>query len=116
MRLLIDYAANGIVLTLGMFHTIMTLLYERPFDLDALMYVGAGLAFIFLVVCNVARIKSTQKTIRILSLVCNIVALVYVVLIALEFADPRAFVVTLALIALVIMAAIDVIVKSTNRD
>lgn len=114
MKTILDHLANTMVFIFGMFHTVMTLLYQRPFDLDALMYVGAGLAFIFLAFINFARSRTTEKLVMFISMICNIIILIYIILIALEFADPRAFVVTFSLILLVVLSAIDVKLSMNN--
>lgn len=107
MRNIIDYAANFVVFVLGMFHTVSTLLTYRPFDLNALMHTGAGLAFIFVTIFNIARIKSTERFTKLLCLVCNIITFLYVLLIAIVFADLRPYIVSFAFIILVYLSAVD---------
>jgi len=107
MRIVLEYFANGIFFLLGAMHTVLTLINQRPFDLDALMYTGAGLAFIFLSIFNFARIKAPDKLTKCLCLACNVLTLLYIVLIAVVFADLRVLVAIAALVLLVVLSAID---------
>lgn len=107
MRTVVDHIANGIFFLLGLAHTVLTLLHQRPFDLDALMYVGAGLAFLFLSALNYARSRLRSRLISLLSLIANIIVLAYIILIALVFGDPRVAVALIVLSILVFLSAAD---------
>lgn len=88
-------------------HTGLTLFNQRPFDLDALMYTGAGLAFIFVSIFNFARLKSNEPLTKLLSVVCNFITTLYIVLIALVFADVRVIVAIVALLLLLVLSFVD---------
>jgi len=107
MRVALEHTANGIFFLLGSIHTVLTLLNQRPFDLDALMYTGAGLAFIFLSMFNFARIKTTDKLTKLLSLISNVLTMLYITLIAVVFADPRVSIAIVVLLLMVALSAID---------
>lgn len=107
MKTAIDHIANGIFFMLGLMHTVLTLVNQRPFDLDALMYVGAGLAFLFLSALNYSRTRLKFKLTSLLSLMANTAATAYIVLIALVFSDPRVAVALVALSVLVFLSASD---------
>ncbi|MCB1588133.1 MAG: hypothetical protein KDI37_10595 [Xanthomonadales bacterium] len=113
MKVFLEHAFNSIFFLLGLMHTVLTLANQRPFDLDALMYTGAGLAFIFLSFFNFARVKSKDWLTKLLSLVVNVLTLLYVVLIAVVFADPRVAIAIVALAVLVVLSMLDL--RSASR-
>lgn len=105
MRVVLDHMTNSVFFLLGLMHTVLTLLNQRPFDLDALMYTGAGLAFIFLSIFNFARVKTKDRLTKLLSVLCNVLTTLYIILIAVVFADIR---VSIAIIALILLVALSV--------
>lgn len=106
MRIILEHTANSIFFFLGTVHTTLTLLNQRPFDLNALMYVGAGLAFIFLSFFNFVRVKTSHRLTKLFSLLSNILTAFYMVLVAVVFSDPR---VTIAVVVLALLAVLSVI-------
>ncbi len=107
MKTVLEHSANGVFFLLGTMHTVLTLVNQRPFDLDALMYVGAGLAFIFLSLFNFARVKSTERLTKLLSFVANLLITLYITLIAIVFADPRVAIAIVVLLVLVVLSFLD---------
>lgn len=92
MRKKLDYVSTILLLLLGSAHTILTPVFYKTFDLNALWFAGTGLAFVFLGFLNISRMKTTDNTIKILCLVGNGLAFVYCIFIVLKLGEPQAFI------------------------
>ena len=108
MRKIIDYIAIALILLLGVVHAAMTPLFYKTFDLNALWFAGAGLSFVFLGIVNISRMKSPFKTIKILCILANILALIFCILIVLKLARPQAYISLFILVLLLILSLVDI--------
>ncbi len=107
MRKKLDYVSTILLLLLGSAHTILTPVFYKTFDLNALWFAGTGLAFVFLGFLNISRMKTTDNTIKILCLVGNGLAFVYCIFIVLKLGEPQAFISFFDLLLLLVLSFID---------
>ncbi len=115
MRKKLDYVATILILILGSAHTILTPMFYKTFDLDALWFAGTGLSFVFLGFLNISRIKTTEIVIKILALSGNVLAFIYCIFIVLKLAEPQAFISLVDLLSLSVLSLIDLkLAKNIN--
>lgn len=115
MRKKLDYVATILLLILGSVHTILTPVFYKTFDLDALWFIGTGLAFVFLGFINISRIKTTEIFIKILCPIGNALAFIYCIFIVLKLAEPQAFISFFDLLVLLVLSLIDLkLTKNMN--
>lgn len=107
MRKILEYGSLIILTLLGCFHTFSTILFMRPFELDALMYVGAGFSFLFTVLLNFLRISEASKATIVSSIISNAIIATYMVFILVEVSDLRALSVIGAMVFLLFFSIID---------
>jgi hypothetical protein len=77
MRKKIDYSFTIIILLLGIVHISLTPTFYESFNDEANIFIGMGLAFIFLGVLNINRLLVNQRNVTVLCLICNILAILY---------------------------------------
>lgn len=99
-----EWVLIAVVAGLGLFHTLMTLLFRRPLDIDFLMYIGTGLAFLFTAAANVPALKQSSVAAWRLCLLVNVCMLAYTLAIVPLLADARALLVSIALAGLLGLA------------
>ena len=107
MRKKVDYIATILLLILGSIHTILTPVFYKTFDLNALWFAGTGLAFVFLGFINIFRIKTTERIIKIFCLFGNVLAFFYCILIVLKLGEPQAFISLFDLLVLLVLSLVD---------
>ncbi len=107
MRKILEYGSLIVVTLLGLFHTVSTIVFMKPFDLDALMYVGAGLSFLFVALFNLSRILSPSRVTITASIITNLIILFYMGFILVEVSDIRVLSVIGAMIFLLIYSILD---------
>jgi hypothetical protein len=112
MRKTLEYGSLIVITFLGLFHTVTTILFMRPFDLDALMYVGTGISFLFVALFNLSRILSSSRITIGISILSNAIILLYMVFIVTEVSDMRALSVILAIAILLMYSSLDL--KNNN--
>ena len=111
MKKIIDYLAALFIFILGSAHTVLTPLFYKTFDLDALWFAGTGLAFVFLGFTNIARIRTTELIITLLCLFGNVLTLIFCVCIVIKLAEPQAYISLFVLLFLFSLSLIDVKIK-----
>jgi hypothetical protein len=114
MRKKIDYIAIALILLLGLLHTIMTPVFYKTFDLNAIWFAGTGLAFVFLGVINIARVKTPEILIKRLCLTVNLIAVIYGVFVVIKLVKPHAYFSLIVLLFLLILSFIDL--ASSKND
>lgn len=114
MKNRVDFFFIVVIFLMGTFHTITTLLYRRPIDLDFWMYVGTGLTFLLTAGINIPNIKQSTQSVTIYSCIANALVCIYLLFIGLEIADARAFIVIFALLWLLISSLIDLKLTKIN--
>jgi len=107
MRKKIDFIAILLIIILGSVHTIMTPVFYKTFDLSALWFAGTGLAFVFLGIINISRVKTSEIFIIRLCFAINIIAVVYGVLVVAKIAKPHAYFSLVVLLLLLLLSFID---------
>ena len=107
MRRKIDYIFTTFLIILGICHTALTPMFYKIFDLNALWFAGTGLAFMFLGLFNVSRLKTTEKFIKILCSVGNALAFIFCILIVMQLTQPQAFICLFTLFVLLGLSLID---------
>jgi len=107
MTKIIDYIATILLLILGSVHTIMTPVFYKTFDRNALWFIGTGLSFVFLGLINIARIKTTENIIKILCPIGNALAFIYCIFIVIKLSAPQAFVSLIVLLFLFVLSLIN---------
>jgi len=73
----IDYIFTFIIVLLGIVHISLTPTFYESFNDEANIFIGMGLAFIFLGVLNINRLLVNQRNVTVLCLICNIIAILY---------------------------------------
>ncbi len=114
MRKKIDYIAIALILLLGLLHTIMTPVFYKAFDLSAIWFAGTGLAFVFLGVINIARVKTPEILIKRLCLAVNLIAVIYGVFVVIKLVKPHAYFSLIVLLFLLILSFIDLASSKNN--
>jgi len=114
MKKQLDFLFIGLVFLLGGFHTVMTLLFRRPVDLDFWMYVGTGLVFLLSAGLNLPAIRSASKPVMIYCLLVNCLLILLLFFIMLEMADARSLIVISAYFGLLASTLVDL--KHCNHD
>lgn len=107
MKKILNYAAIALILLLGAVHVILTPLFYKTFDLSTLWFAGTGLAFVFLGIINISSIRSSDKTTRILCILCNAIAVIYGILVVIKLCKPHAYISLADLVLLLILSIID---------
>ncbi len=79
MKRSLDIIATGLLIVLGGTHMALTPLFYGEFNISCLWFVGSGMAFLFLGFLNVTRITTSSEVNRVLSLIGNSLALVFVI-------------------------------------
>lgn len=94
MRQKIDYAFTIIIVLLGIVHISLTPTFYETFNDEANIFIGMGLAFIFLGVLNINRLLINQRNVNVLCLICNVLAILYLTFysIMLNKAEPQGLV------------------------
>jgi hypothetical protein len=75
----IDYFFAFVILLLGVVHISLTTTFYKTFNDEANIYLGMGLAFVFLGILNIVRLLADQRKVTVLCLGCNIIAISYLV-------------------------------------
>jgi hypothetical protein len=109
MKKIFNYVAISLILLLGLTHTSLTPLFYKTFDLSALWFAGTGLSFIFLGLINISRVRSSDKNLRILCLIANIVALIFCILIVLVISQPQVYLSLFGIALLMILSIIELL-------
>ena len=107
MRKYFDYFFTILLIILGVCHTSLTPVFFKIFDLNALWFAGTGMAFIFLGLINIFRLRTAELLIKSLCSLSNGLALIFCILIVLKLNQPQAFISLLTLIFLIVMSLID---------
>jgi len=107
MRKKIDSIAIALILFLGLLHASMTPVLYKAFYLYALWFAGTGLAFVFLGVINIARVKTSEILIKRLCFTVNLIAVIYGVFVVIKLAKPHAYFSLIVLLFLLILSIID---------
>ncbi len=107
MQKKLDYIFAGVIILLGGFHTVATILFQRPADLDFMMYVGSGMAFLLAGVLNLPMIKSSSHLLTKTVFLTNCAFVIFMIFITVEVADARAFSVVIAFIWVLVSVVID---------
>ena len=114
MRKIIDYISIALILLLGLLHTSMTPVFYKAFNISALWFAGTGLAFVFLGVINIARVKTSEILIKQLCFTVNVIAVVYCVFVVIKLAKPHAYFSLIVLLFLLILSFIDLTVSKND--
>jgi hypothetical protein len=96
-------------LLLGAIHIGFTPVIYKTIDLSALWFAGTGMAFLFLGVVNISRIRSTDRTLRILCLLSNIISIVFGFLVVVKLRQPHAYFSLIVLLLLLILSVSDIL-------
>ncbi len=107
MKKILNYIAISLILILGSIHIILTPLFHAAFDLNAVWFAGAGLAFVFLGIINICRLKSTDHVIRKLCFISNLIAVIFCIFIVIKLAQPHAFISLIDLLLLSVLSFFD---------
>jgi hypothetical protein len=75
----IDYFFTTIIVILGIAHISLTTTFYETFNDEANIYIGMGLAFVFLGIINIIRLLVNQRMITVLCLTCNVIAISYLI-------------------------------------
>jgi hypothetical protein len=73
----IDYIFSFIIVLLGIVHISLTPTFYETFNDEANIFIGMGLAFVFLGVLNIIRLLANKRIVTVLCLICNIIAICY---------------------------------------
>lgn len=79
MRNKLDYIFSIIILLLGIVHISLTPMFYKTMNDAASIFIGMGLAFVFLGVLNITRLLSNKKSVTILCLICDLIAIAYLI-------------------------------------
>ena len=104
------------VFILGSVHTVLTPLFYKTFDLDALWFAGTGLAFVFLGFINFTRIRTSELVNTLLCLFGNVLALIFCICFVTKLAEPQAYISLFVLLFLFSLSLIDVKLKKNNDN
>jgi len=109
----IDYFFTSIIVLLGIMHISLTTTFYETFNDEANIYIGMGLAFVFLGVINIVRLLADQRKITVLCLGCNVIAISYLVFYAvmLKKVEPQG----LVTIFLILIPSLLSITKLTSK-
>jgi hypothetical protein len=113
-----DIVFTSITLLLGTVHIALTPTMYSQFSDEAHIFVGLGLAFLFLAFINFCRLYTSSKLVTTLCAICNMLCLVYLILpvIFLGLKEPQGFVAIVVVLVLAIFSIIDAIgLKNRNR-
>jgi hypothetical protein len=111
MKKKIDIVFTSITLLLGAVHITLTPTMYEHFSDEAHIFIGLGLAFLFLACINFARLITKNKLVIILSLICNMLCLIYLILpiILLGVKEPQGFIAIVVVLILTIFSLLDLI-------
>lgn len=73
----IDYFFTSIIVLLGVVHISLTTTFYETFNDEANIFIGMGLAFVFLGIINFNRLLVDQRKVTVLCLICNTIAILY---------------------------------------
>jgi len=107
MKKRFDYTFTVSLILLGSIHVILTPVFYKTLDTGALWFAGTGLAFVFLGIINVYRIRTKEKATRVLCAIANGVANVYCILIVIKLAEPQAYISLVVLLVLFVFSLMD---------
>ena len=88
----IDYIFTIVLLLLGVAHIILTPMFYEQFDIASLWFAETGLGFVFLGFVNLGRLRSEHECPENFSLFCNLLGLVYTILIVTKLSEPQAYI------------------------
>jgi hypothetical protein len=111
MRRKIDIIFTFNALLLGIVHISLTPTMFDHFSDDAHIFVGLGLAFIFLASINILRLFKSNKLSSSISLVCNLITLIYLTLPVLYIGsiEPPGYVAIVVVLVLLIFSGIELL-------
>lgn len=109
MKKKIDIVFTSITLLLGTVHILLTPTMYKHFSDEAHIFIGLGLAFLFLAGINFARLFTKDKLVITLSLICNLLCLIYLILpiILLDVKEPQGFIAIVVILILAIFSILD---------
>lgn len=113
----IDIVFTSITLLLGIVHIALTPAMYKHFNDEAHIFIGLGLAFLFLACVNFIRVFTKNKLVIISSLICNMLCLIYLILpvIFLGVKEPQGFVAIVVILILVIFSILDLVKSKIVR-
>jgi ABC-type uncharacterized transport system permease subunit len=79
MKRKLDYIITAIIGLLGIVHVSLTPMFYDTMNEEATIFMGMGLAFIFLGALNLSRLLTNKKNATVICLVCNFFALIYLI-------------------------------------
>ena len=94
-------------LLLGVSHIAMTRTFFPGFGLDALWFVGTGLALVILALLNLTGLKTSTKQIHTLVIIANTLGTILLILIAIKLSEIQAFVGVTLVVALLICSVLN---------
>lgn len=78
------------VLFLGILHCVLTPMFYNSFNIDAVWFIGAGLAFVLTGAINFANVINSNREIIILSRLSNLAGFIYSFVIMILLPEPQA--------------------------
>jgi len=107
MKWKLDYTITTIIGLLGIVHVSLTSMFYDTMNEEATIFMGMGLAFIFLGVINLLRLLVNMKNASIICIMCNLFALIYLVFCTMIRGkiEPQ-FLITISAVSLVIVFSI----------
>jgi hypothetical protein len=114
MKKMIDSVFTVIILLMGIIHISLTSRFYPNLNENAVVFMGMGLAFVFLGIINIVRVLSEQKIVTLLCTICNAIAICYLILFSLviQAITPQALIVMGTLSALCVGSVIRLISNS----
>lgn len=112
-----DYIFTAIIALLGIVHISLTPVFYKSINDDASIFIGMGLAFVFLGALNISRLLSDKRNVTILCTICNILGIGYLVFfsITLRKIEPQVLISVFAVLVPTVQALINLTkAKSIN--
>jgi hypothetical protein len=109
MKKILNYLSIALILLLGVVHVVLTPLFYKTFDLSSLWFAGTGLSFVFLGIINVSRVNTKNKSIKVIGLLANSLALILCILIVMKLRQPQAYIGLFVLALLFLLSLIDLL-------
>ena len=103
---LIHKVTSGLIIALGVLHCVFTVLNYDSFTLDAMWFLGSGIALILAGFLNVAaiRVGGSDQVVRFLCLTANVIFVVLFAVALWALSQPQVFVgVGLFLVATIVV-------------
>jgi len=116
MKRKIDYIITTIIGLLGIVHISLTPMFYDTINEEATVFMGMGLAFIFLGALNLMRLLTNKKNTTSICLACNIFAFIYLIycVVISGKIEPQ-FLITIFVVLIVVVFSIFQL-KSPNKQ